>query len=112
MSVRFLELHLFMDSFYFKNLLTNTPNYHIIYCIFQTKDNSNLKNPIIGTSIKTIPKGLFENCTSLDMVNIPITVDFISQKSFAGCPLKEVNVRKAMVQRGAFDPTTKIYKHK
>lgn len=79
---------------------------------FVFKDNSNLKNPIIGASIKTIPKGLFENCSSLDMVNIPITVDFVSQKSFAGCPLKEVNVRKAMVQRGAFDPTTKIYKHK
>lgn len=79
---------------------------------FAFKDNSKLKNPIIGTSIKTIPKGLFENCSSLDKINIPITIDFISQRAFIGCSLKEVNVRKAMVQRGAFDQGIKIYKHK
>lgn len=76
------------------------------------KDNVNLKNVVIGSKITAIPKGLFEKCVLLTEIEIPITIEFISAKSFSETGVLEINVRKAAVQKGSFDQGVKIYKHK
>lgn len=76
------------------------------------KENVNLNNVVIGSKITSIPKGLFEKCKSLTKIDIPITVEFISAKSFSETGISEINVRKAAVQKGSFDQGVKIYKHK
>ena len=75
-------------------------------------DNAKLTKITFGTKLKTIPASTCHNCSSLSAIDIPLNIEFIAIKSFAACGLTEVNVRKAVVQRGAFDSTVKIYKHK
>ena len=75
-------------------------------------DNAKLTKITFGNKLKTSPASTCHNCSSFSTIDIPLNVEFIAIKSFAACALTEVNVRKAVVQRGAFDSSVKIYKHK
>ena len=54
---------------------------------------SSLKNvTLLGSAIRSIDKGAFEGCYSLETITLPSSMTLIGERCFEGCPsIKEIN---------------------
>ncbi|MBO7196047.1 MAG: leucine-rich repeat protein [Clostridia bacterium] len=60
-------------------------------------DSSTVKEIVLPHTINSFINGAFENCASLEKINIPLAVDIIPEKCFFGCrSLKEINIPRGV----------------
>lgn len=75
------------------------------------KDNSNIKSVKLSDSIEIINNSAFENCSSLEAINIPESITKIKDRAFKDCSaLNEVSLKENLESIGynAFDGCTSL----
>ena len=64
---------------------------------FGNRNTNNIRQIILPSSVKSIKKGAFINCTSLENISLPEGLETIDEKAFKGCSsLNEINLSESV----------------